>query len=180
MHIVGQDLEDRPAVGPSAVGQQQIPVGLIGLRLLRLAWYLHHGVGFDAPLDAAALLRAACETGRRAVSGIDEPAAIEPGRLADVLVLEREAFARDVIAEKVDDLALLLARATRAHIRSLYVAGREVVSRGRLTGIDLAECEGEMIRQLRRGAGEFNEWQRTVLGMRAGLARFYSTGMHCA
>ena len=26
---------------------------------------------------------------------------------------------------------------------------------------------------------DFNAWQRTVLSMRAGLTRFYETGMHC-
>jgi hypothetical protein len=27
---------------------------------------------------------------------------------------------------------------------------------------------------------EFNDWQRTVLRMRAALTRFYATGMHCS
>jgi cytosine/adenosine deaminase-related metal-dependent hydrolase len=149
------------------------------LRELRLAWYLHHGLGFDTALDAATLMRAACETGRRSVSGIDEPAAIEAGRLADILVLDYGAFARDVIAEPFDELPLILARASSRHIRSLYVAGREVVSRGRLNGIDLDALEKEMISQLKRGLAGFNDWQRTVLTMRAGLTRFYAGGMHC-
>jgi 5-methylthioadenosine/S-adenosylhomocysteine deaminase len=149
------------------------------LRELRLAWYLHQGTGFDQALDASTLLRAACETGRRAVSGIDEPAAIEPGRLADILVLDRSAFSRDVISETLDDLPLILARATSRHIRSLYVAGREIVSAGKVLGVDLPALEDEMLVQLRHGIDGFNEWQRTVLQMRAGLTRFYGTGMHC-
>ncbi len=149
------------------------------LRELRLAWYLHHGLGFETALDATTLMRAACETGRRSVSGIDEPAAIEAGRLADILVLDYAAFSRDVIAEPFDELPLILARASSRHIRSLYVAGREVVSRGQLTGIDLDALEKEMISQLKRGLAGFNDWQRTVLGMRAGLTRFYAGGMHC-
>jgi cytosine/adenosine deaminase-related metal-dependent hydrolase len=150
------------------------------LRELRLGWFLHHGLGLDPGLDAGALLHAACDTGRRAVTGIDEPAALEPGRLADVLVLDRAAISRDLIAEALDDLPLVLARATSRHIRALYVAGRAVVSEGRLTGVDLPALENELHSTLRKGAAEFNGWQRTVLRMRGALTRFYASGMHCA
>ena len=177
-----------PPVGEMLRAGVPVAIGLDGvgldddddaLRELRLAWYLHHGIGLDSALDAATLMRAACETGRRSVSGIDEPAALEPGRLADILVLDYGAFSRDVIAEPFDELPLILARASSRHIRSLYVAGREVVSRGRLTGIDLPALENEMLTQLRQGIEGFNEWQRTVLRMRAGLTRFYTDHMHC-
>ncbi|HZQ74754.1 MAG TPA: amidohydrolase family protein [Burkholderiales bacterium] len=150
------------------------------LRELRLAWYLHQGTGFERALDAATLVRAACETGRRAVTGIEEPAALEAGRLADLLVLDLAAFSSDVIREGLEELPLLLSRATSGHIRALYVAGREVVRSGRALGVDLPALEQEMRAQLKRGMAGFNEWQRTVLGMRAGLTRFYATGMHCA
>jgi cytosine/adenosine deaminase-related metal-dependent hydrolase len=167
---------------PIAIGQDG--VGLDddddALREVRLAWFLHQGPGFDQGLDAGALMRAACDTGRRAITGSDEPAALEPGRPADVLVLDRAAISRDVIAEHLDDLPLILARASSRHIEALYVAGRQVVSQGRLTGVDLPSLENEMHSQLKNGSAEFNEWQRTVLRMRAALTRFYGTGMHCA
>jgi 5-methylthioadenosine/S-adenosylhomocysteine deaminase len=41
------------------------------LRELRLAQFLHGGVGFEQWLDGPTLLHAACDTGRRAVTGID-------------------------------------------------------------------------------------------------------------
>lgn len=150
------------------------------LRELRLAQFLHGGVGFEQWLDGPALLHAACDTGRRAVTGIEEPAALEAGRLADVLVLDYAALSRDVIAESVDELPLVLARATSRHVHALYVAGKEVVSAGKPTGVDLPALEAEMLQQLRKGMGDFNEWQRTVVRMRAGLTRFYATGMHCS
>ena len=149
------------------------------LREVRLGHFLHQGLGLDERLDAATLLHAACDTGRRAITGIQEPAALEPGCLADVLVIDRAALSRDVIAEHLDDLPLVLARASARHIRSLYVAGREVVSGGRLTGVDLPDLEGQMLKQLGQGVAAFNEWQRTVLRMRASLTRFYASGMHC-
>jgi hypothetical protein len=37
-----------------------------------------------------------------------------------------------------------------------------------------------MIGQLKAGMREFNEWQGTVVRMRAALTRFYATGMHCS
>ena len=150
------------------------------LRELRVGWFLHGGVGFEERADAATLMHAACDTGRRSVTGIDEPAAIEPGRLADILVLDRAALARDVIAESLDDLPLVLSRATSRHIRAMYVAGREAVSNGKVQGVDLPALEAEMMATLRKGMAGFNDWQRTVLRMRAGLTRFYATGMHCS
>jgi cytosine/adenosine deaminase-related metal-dependent hydrolase len=150
------------------------------LRELRLAYVLHQGLGFDEWLDAGTLVKAACDTGRFVVTGIGEPAALEPGRLADVLVLDHAALARDVIAESTEELPLVLARATRRHIKGLYVAGRQVVAEGRVMGVDLPALEEAMIDQLRSGMGEFNQWRRTVLRMRAALTRFYATGMHCS
>ena len=125
-------------------------------------------------------MQAACDTGRRAVTGIDEPAALEAGMLADVLVLDHAAYSRDVISESLDELPLILARATSRHIESLYVAGKQIVSKGKVNGVDLPALENEMHAQLRKGAAQFNDWQRTVVRMRAGLARFYAAGMHCS
>jgi len=150
------------------------------LRELRLAWLLHQGLGLEEWLNAETLAKAACDTGRFVVTGIAEPAALEPGRLADLLVLDHAALARDLVADDVPDLLLVLARATSRHIRALYVGGRPVVSEGRLTGVDLAALEREMIAQLRSGMREFNDWRRTVLRLRAVLTRFYATGMHCS
>ena len=178
-----------PPVAAMLQARVPIAIGLDGVGLdddddalseLRLAWFLHQGVGFEQALDAGTLMQAACDGGRRAVTGIDEPAALEPGRLADVLVLDYAALARDVIAEQLDELPLVLARATSRHIKALYVGGRAVVSDGRPTGIDLAALEAQLVAQLRSGLADFNEWQRTVLRMRAGLTRFYATGMHCS
>ena len=150
------------------------------LREVRFAHFLHQGLGFETALDAPSVLRAACDTGRRAITGIDEPAAIEPGRLADILVLDYAHLARDVISDSLEEPALVLARAAMRHIKALYVGGRKVVEDASATGVDLPALENEMIAQLRRGAAEFNEWQRTVLRMRAGLTRFYASGMHCS
>jgi hypothetical protein len=55
-----------------------------------------------------------------------------------------------------------------------------VVSEGRLKGVDLPSLEDQMRAQLKSGLSDFNDWQRTVLRMRAGLTRFYATGMHCS
>ena len=150
------------------------------LREVRLGYFLYQGLGFEQWLDAPALMQAACDTDRRAVTGIDEPAALEPGHLADVLVLDHATLARDVISDQLEELPLVLARASSPHIRGLHVAGRQVVSEGRVAGIDLSSLESEMHAQLEKGAAEFNDWQRTVIRMRAGLARFYAAGMHCS
>src|SRR5260221_580809 len=102
------------------------------------------------------------------------------GLLSPRLSVAHAVWARPAELELLDELPLVLARATSRHIKALYVAGRQVLSEGRLTGIELAALEAQLVAQLRSGLADFNEWQRTVLRMRAGLTRFYATGMHCS
>lgn len=121
------------------------------------------------------MLRAACQTGREAVTGIDA-APLAPGAPADLLEIDR-SYAADVVVP-ADDAALLLHRATSRHIRRLVVAGRTILEDGALTGVDLPGIERELDAQVRHGAAEYLSWQATVAGLRDRLGAFYAAGLH--
>jgi cytosine/adenosine deaminase-related metal-dependent hydrolase len=112
------------------------------LRELRLMKALHAGWGFDDGLDPARALHAACVTGRSAI-GAPAGGVLAEGAPADLLVLDLDALDRDGLLPP-DPRHLLFARATRAHIAALVVAGREVVRDGRLTGLDATALESDL------------------------------------
>ncbi len=141
------------------------------LRELRLAYMLHRAGG----LELGALLQAACQTGREAVSGL-VGGPLVPGAPADLLELDR-AYGADCVVD-VDEAALLAHRAGARHIKRLVVAGREVVRDGAVLGLDLAGVERELDAQVRHGAGAYASWQAVSAGFHARMKSFYGAGLH--
>ena len=76
------------------------------------------------------------ENGRFA-NGAPGDGALKVGEPADILVLDLDRLDRDAIMP-VEPIDLLFARAHAAHVDALYVAGRPVVTEGRLAQVDLA------------------------------------------
>lgn len=126
------------------------------LRELRLLWSLHSGWGFDTELTPRDVLAMALENGRIAL-GAPAGGQLAEGQAADLLILDRAALDEDALMP-VDPLELMFARANRRHIRELIVAGRTIVSHGRVQGVDLDAVHDEL-----RGI------YRSGLGQRAGL-----------
>ncbi len=120
------------------------------LRELRLNRMLHRGKGLQEGWPLPALLRAATLEGR-AVLGGRAGAMLEAGASAEMLMLRRDAG--DVVLPQ-EEAPLLAQRATARHVRSLVVAGREVVRDGKLTGLDLDAARTELDAQVRTGAGD--------------------------
>jgi cytosine/adenosine deaminase-related metal-dependent hydrolase len=117
------------------------------LREIRLGHFLHGGWGFEENVARGSWLAGLVEHGRFA-NGAPGAGALAVGEPADILVLDLEALDRDAVMP-VEPIDLLFARAHRAHVDALYVAGRAVVRDGRLTGVDLAETEAEIRSQYR-------------------------------
>ena len=111
------------------------------LREMRLGYILHKASGFDIRMSHPELLRFAFEHGRFAVTGDSTGGRIAAGAPADVLVLDWERLAAELVEPDVPPLELLLARARQEHVKSLFVSGREVVCNGTITGVDLPALE---------------------------------------
>lgn len=103
---------------------------------------------------------------------------IAPGAPGDILVLDYDAMAYDVVEGMLDPLEVVLTRASARHVRSLYVAGREVVRDGKVLGVDLSAIEREVIAQARANAARMHQFKPILERSQATLKRFYTEGGH--
>lgn len=146
-------------------------------RELRLNYLLHKGAGLKDGLPLQALLEAACYGGRRCVTGIEKNNGIEMGAPADLMVLDYDAIAKDVVVA-ADEARVLVHRGTSRILKQLTVAGRDIVRDGRLTGLDLASATAELDAQVRHGAASFRSWREVSGRLADALRGFYEAGMH--
>ena len=149
------------------------------LREMRLGYILHKASGFDIRMSRAELLRFAFEHGRFAVTGSASGGRVAVGTPADILVLDWEALAAELVEPDVPPIELLLARARREHVKGLFVAGREVVRNGTVTGIDLPALENELLRQLRAGYANTADIRAAMPELRAATRAHYCQPMYC-
>ena len=117
------------------------------VRELRLGHFLHGGWGFERRVEREDWLELTVANGRFA-NGAPGDGRLRVGAPADILVLDLDAFDRDAIMP-VEPIDLVFARATAAHIASLFVAGNEIVRDGRLTRIDLDAVETALRKECR-------------------------------
>lgn len=120
------------------------------LRLAALLQKVKHGPEAFTGLDA---LRLATSEGAHALGLHDEIGTLEPGKLADIVVLSSdrpELWA----APQADPHDIVAFGASRGAVRHVLVEGRLLVEDGRLTHLDLAEivkesdrCLAELIRR---------------------------------
>ena len=116
-----------------------------GLFELRLLAKLHAQRGLGGPgLTVADVWTAATGAGRFTIDGTENAGAIAPGADADLMIVDLDAIAPDAPDGLADPLDLIMTRARGGHVRDLFVAGRQVVSDGRLTNVDLEAAEAEL------------------------------------
>lgn len=104
---------------------------------MKLVWALHRETGLwnDRP-DAAAVLQMATEHGARSVGFGDTVGRLEPGRRADVVLLNSAAVERPFVSARTPVAEAVLHRATRDAVDMVIVDGRVVVEDGRVVSID--------------------------------------------
>jgi cytosine/adenosine deaminase-related metal-dependent hydrolase len=148
------------------------------LRELRIAHWIFSPHDTEAPITPELLFRGWHENGYFSVNNQPGYGPLEAGAPADILVLDYEAMAFDVIEEMIDPLDVVLARATARHVKSLYVAGREIVRDGRVLGVDLPAIEREVIEQGRAHAGDMRRLRPVLERSQQTLKSFYRSGGH--
>jgi cytosine/adenosine deaminase-related metal-dependent hydrolase len=143
------------------------------LREMRLTYILHKASGFDVSVSRTDLLRFAFQNGRFAITGDPSGGRIEKGEPADILILDWEKIAGELVEPDVSPTELLLARARREHVKSLFVAGCEIVNNGVPTRIDLPQLEAELLRQLRAALGTTADLRAILPELRAATRMHY-------
>lgn len=151
------------------------------LREMRLAYSLHRGWGFDTTMTTDQLWGFAARNGPRSVGGGSRVGGrIELGAPADIVLLDWDAVDDDRLFPDVDPLQLVLARAHGGHIARVIVAGRTVVERGHVLGIDEPALMAELLARTRSAlaadAGH-NGWRTTVQALAEDLGPFYARGL---
>jgi cytosine/adenosine deaminase-related metal-dependent hydrolase len=149
------------------------------LRELRLAHLLHVGTGFKIAVGRDVMLRLAFANGRFAVTNVDDGGAIAPGAPADLLLLDWSALDDDRLRDDIDPLDLLFARATARHIRELIVAGRTVVSGGKVLGVDFPAARAEVISRTRAGMAANGALARALPALERALAAHFEPDCPC-
>ncbi|MGN6462816.1 MAG: amidohydrolase family protein [Pseudolabrys sp.] len=147
------------------------------LREIRLLWSLHAGWGFDVELTPQQVLAAALENGRTAL-GVPLGGRLIDGAAADLILLDRAAL-DDHPIDPGESLDLLFARAARRHIKELIVAGRTVVSDGRVLGIDLDAVHAELSAIYRAGLSKRMGLRQALPGFEAAIRRYYAPRLGC-
>ncbi len=120
-----------------------------GLRELRLNYALGKGSGYETAMSQGDALAFATANGRFAIDGARHGGHVAAGGDADLMSLDLDQMGHDLLWADVAPASLVLARATKAHLRDLHVAGRPVVREGRLVTVDLAAAEAELMGRLR-------------------------------
>lgn len=116
---------------------------------MKLAWALHRDTGLwnDRP-DAAAVLQMATEHGAGTIGFGDFIGRLEPGRQADIVLLDADAVARPFLDRDAPMVEAVLHRAGKDAVRQVFVGGRLVVDDGRVTLVDrdavLAEIKARL------------------------------------
>ena len=149
------------------------------LREMRLTYLLHAGTALDEVLTPERIVTAAAAQGAWAATGRRGYGELAPGHPADLVVLDHDALAADLLRDGLTgELDLTLGRATQAHVTSVVANGREIVANGHPTGVDLAALSTDLVAQAAHGIDEKMEILPLVKRYQDALRDYYSAGKH--
>ncbi|WP_417676908.1 amidohydrolase family protein [Roseibium sp.] len=132
-------------------------------RELRLAWLLHGGRTLEPALSEAELFEAVTERGAAVVNQSIE---------GDIVTIDYGALTRDALFDDLDEVRVLLARMSAAHVIDLIIAGRLVVRDGTVRTFDFDAARTELAAQARAQLPRL-ETERGIARQLADLIRRY-------
>lgn len=147
-------------------------------RELRVTHWLHSPSHATRPLTPDRLFDAANRAGYRATNNRDGYGRIAPGAPADLVLLDYDAMAYDVVDGMADEIDVILTRARNRYVDTLVVAGKVVVSAGKVLGIDVEAVEREVIAQARKARDGMQSIRPVLRRSQATLSEFYAKGGH--
>lgn len=141
---------------------------------IKLAWALHRETGlWNERPDAGAILQMATEHGAQTTGFGGLVGRLEPGRQADIVLLDREAVARPWLHPDTPIAEAVLHRAGKSAVRQVVVGGRLVVDDGRVTGVDRDAIMGEIRARLEHEPGAEAETRAMVRAIQPYLETFH-------
>jgi cytosine/adenosine deaminase-related metal-dependent hydrolase len=150
------------------------------LREMRVTHWLHSLDGNPTPVTPEILFDAALRNGFEVAMNSRQYGSIEPGMPADFMILDYDRMAYDCIDGMVGELDVLLTRATRNHVRDVYVNGRRIVEDGRTANLDLEAHERELLAQAHAEGPAMRALRPVMERSQDALRAFYASGGHLA
>jgi cytosine/adenosine deaminase-related metal-dependent hydrolase len=148
-------------------------------REMRVTHWLHSLDGNSAPLTPERLFDAALQNGFEVAMNSQNYGSIAPDMPADFVIVDYDAMAHDVIDGMVDEFDVLLTRATRNHVRHLFVNGRQILTDGR-AAVDLEAMERELLAQAHAAGAAMRALRPVMERSQETLRDFYASGAHLA
>ena len=104
-----------------------------------------------------------------------DPAArvLRAGGRADLMCLDYAAMSRDIIADSADETEVFMTRASARYLRTLIVAGRVLVTDGRLVSVDLRALQNELHAQAIRSSDALLAERDDIAMHRERIRAFY-------
>ena len=142
---------------------------------MRLAAKLHRQPGLDQPgLNSHQALRLATANAARPTSLQDKIGTLEPGRFADLVLLDLEAMTEPYMDAGTDVVDTLLYRGKASHVDTVMIQGEVVVRNGTFIKMDKAEVLREIKEQFSRPVeGRALEARKLVQGLTPFVQEFY-------
>lgn len=188
-HNPSSNLRLRSGVAPiPAYLQQNIPlgIGLDGqtldddqdyLREMRLAWTLANRPGAASPtIEAVQIFKLGTQGGAAITLGTDTPLGVlTPGALADLVLLDYRAMQHPWVAPTVAPVDTLLRKASRQHVRHVWMEGEWVVKDGNITRVDEENVAAALAEQLsQHDAATLRARNAAAVAIAPYLRRFYA------
>jgi cytosine/adenosine deaminase-related metal-dependent hydrolase len=142
-------------------------------RELRLGHWLFSQDNSPAPLTRELLFAGWHRNGYLAVNNCNGYGEIAIGAPADVVVLDFDAMAYDLIEGMAEPVEVVLTRATTRHVKGLFVAGREIVRDGKVLGVDLDVIEAEVVKMARAQGDRMRNLKPVLERSQQTLRTFY-------
>tara|TARA_B100000949_G_scaffold235351_1_gene258034 strand:+ start:10132 stop:11673 length:1542 start_codon:yes stop_codon:yes gene_type:complete len=142
---------------------------------MRLAAKLHRQPKMDMPaLNSHQALRLATANAARPTSLQDKIGTIEPGRFADLVLLDLNAMTEPYSDAGIDVVDMLLYRGKASHVDTVMIQGEVVVRNGTFIKMDKAEVLREIKDQFARPVeGQALEAKKLAQGLTPFVQEFY-------
>ncbi|MBX2862041.1 MAG: amidohydrolase family protein [Leptolyngbyaceae cyanobacterium MAG.088] len=144
---------------------------------LRLNYHIHSEPGIESGLTSIDLFNSH-RNGVTAVTNNPNGGLLKPGEPADIVVLDYGAMTQDMVPDVCNVAETVLMRGAQRYVKSLWVAGRQVVDEGQVLGVDEAALQAEVQTLLRSQANHVYSLQPLVNQYQQALRQFYREGRH--
>lgn len=144
---------------------------------LRLSYHIYANSGIDPGLTPADMF-ASHRQGVTAVTNMPAANLLKPSAPADLVILDYAAMTQGMVPNVCSVAETILMRGAHRFVKSLWVAGRQVVNNGQILGVDEIALQTELQSTLSAQANHVYSLQPLVNEYQHALQQFYREGRH--